>query len=247
MQYVAAFFVTCGVLGADAPAADQAKKDNGDLRQELLRRTKEDQDYRRQVMALFQKKAAADTDKARQGIEEELQPLIQQGQEIDRKNTAWLKEVVAKHGWPGKSLVGRDGAQAAWLLVQHADLDRDFQKKCLPLVAEAVKQGEAQPTHLAYLTDRVYLAEGKKQVYGTQMRTVDGKTVPAPIEDEANVDKRRKEVGLGTMAEYMKNFPKVIPAAPKKADEPEKKKPEQAALKSADRKQTVPPPPARRV
>src|SRR5262249_25407524 len=203
---------------ADAPADEP-------LRQELLKRVKEDQDYRGRVVALFRKKAEAATDEARKEIDKELEPLLKQGQDVDRKNTAWLKGVVDKHGWPGKTLVGRDGAQAAWLLVQHADLDREVQKRCLPLVAEAVKKGEAQPTHLAYLTDRVRVGEGQKQVYGTQMRTVDGKTEPAPIEDEAGVDERRKAVGLGPLADYIKSFQKgVPPAPPKKSDEPDKKK-----------------------
>lgn len=123
---------------------------------------------------------------------------------IDRKNTARMKEIVSKYGWPGKSLVGDDGAQAAWLLVQHADLDPDFQKKCLALMKEAFKKGEVSGQNLAYLTDRVLVAEKKKQLYGTQFKTENGELVPSPIEDEANVDKRRKEAGLSTLAEYRK-------------------------------------------
>jgi hypothetical protein len=55
---------------------------------------------------------------------------------------------------------------------------------------------------LADLTDRVLLAEGKKQVYGTQFTLVNGKCKPRPLKDEANVDKRRKEVGLEPLADY---------------------------------------------
>src|SRR5262249_35173138 len=82
--------------------------------------------------------------------------------------------------------------------------DPTFQKRCLGLLALAVKQKDASPKHLAYLTDRVRVAEKAKQVYGTQFRQVNGKLEPCPIEDEANVDKRRKEVGLPSMAEYRK-------------------------------------------
>ena len=124
--------------------------------------------------------------------------------ETDRENLAWMREVVRRHGWPGKSLVGTDGANAAWLLVQHADHDRPFQKRCLVLLEEAVKKGEAAGEQLAYLTDRVRVGENKKQVYGTQLRLVDGKYRPQPIEDEANVDKRRKAVGLPPLAVYLR-------------------------------------------
>jgi hypothetical protein len=49
-------------------------------------------------------------------------------QAVDAANTARMKRIVAERGWPGRSLVGDDGAQAAWLLVQHADHDPAFQR-----------------------------------------------------------------------------------------------------------------------
>ena len=57
-------------------------------------------------------------------------------------------------------------------------------------------KNEIAQTDLAYLTDRVLLAEGKKQIYGTQVTQVDGKWAPRELEDEKNVDKRRADVGL---------------------------------------------------
>jgi hypothetical protein len=117
-----------------------------------------------------------------------------------------LKAIVKEHGWLGRSLVGEDGARAAWLLVQHADQDREFQKQCLELLAKAVKAKEASAVDHAYLTDRVRVAEKKKQIYGTQFQVKDGKMEPYPIEDETNVDKRRKAIGLPTLAEYRKTL-----------------------------------------
>lgn len=87
-----------------------------------------------------------------------------------------------------------DGAQQAWLLVQHADADLAFQKDCLARLERAVAAGDASPADLAYLHDRVAVGEKRKQRYGTQYGP--------PIEDEANVDARRAAVGLGTLAEY---------------------------------------------
>jgi hypothetical protein len=125
---------------------------------------------------------------------------------IDARTTARMREIVAEHGWPGRKLVGDDGAAAAWLLVQHADQHRDFQKQCLALLEAAVAAGDAEPRHLAYLHDRVAVAEQRPQRYGTQFGE-DGE--PAPIEDEANVDARRAAVGLGTMAEYREEMRRV--------------------------------------
>ena len=188
-------------LGTAAPGrADDAPPRDEKLRAELVERVEEDQKARQQWIDLRARPGGKDAEAAKKEIEAATKKM----REIDARNTAWMKEVVDKHGWPGKSLVGTDGAQKAWLLVQHADQDRAFQKRCLKLLAEAVKKGEARPEHLAYLTDRVKVADKEKQVYGTQFHEVGGKMEPYPIEDEANVDQRRKEVGLPPLAEYRK-------------------------------------------
>ena len=130
---------------------------------------------------------------------------------IDKRTTARLKEVVAKRGWPGKRMVGEDGARAAWLMVQHADADVEFQRQCLALLEAALAAGDVEAQNYAYLWDRVAVADNRPQRWGTQFK--DG--VPQPIEDEANVDARRKAVGLGTMAEYKRQMEKMY-GPPKK-------------------------------
>lgn len=160
---------------------------NRELRDELLARQTKDQDIRTRAMAAAQPLA---------------KPLLDEWTRIDHENTEWMKTALAKHGWPGKSLVGEDGANAAWLLVQHADQDKPFQHQAITLLEAAVKTGEASGQQLAYLTDRVLTGEGKPQRYGTQFHQVDGKMVPMAIEDPARVDERRAAVGMGTLAEY---------------------------------------------
>lgn len=157
------------------PAADR------ELRAELLRRRDVDQAPRR-------------VDPAKASIEEM--------RRVSEDNTTWLKAVVAEHGWPGVRMVGRDGADAAWLLAQHADHDLDFQRHCLALVEKAVEANDAFPRHVAYLTDRVLIKEGKRQRYGTQFNG----SQPFPIEAPGDVDKRRAAVGLEPLAEYAKHF-----------------------------------------
>jgi hypothetical protein len=115
--------------------------------------------------------------------------------QIDHHNTQKMKRIIAQYGWPGESLVGPVGAQAAWLLVQHADHDREFQKQCHGLLELAVKNGEAQAGHLAYLTDRICVGDGVPQVYGTQLEY--------PIADPEHVDERRAEACLPPLEEYL--------------------------------------------
>lgn len=124
---------------------------------------------------------------------------------VDRDNTAFMKKTVEKHGWPGKSLVGEDASRAAWLLVQHAP-DVEFQTRCVDLMKDALKKGDANAQDVAYLTDRVLVRQGKPQIYGTQFRGEGRESKPFPIEDEANVDKRRAEIGLQPLAEYAKTI-----------------------------------------
>jgi hypothetical protein len=123
--------------------------------------------------------------------------------ERDSDNTAWLMTVTERVGWPGRSLVGEDGAQAAWLLVQHADLNPGFQRRCLELLRHAVERGEASPADLAHLTDRVLLASGEPQLYGTQVTVREGQYVPARLHDPETVDARRAAVGLGPIAGHL--------------------------------------------
>lgn len=121
--------------------------------------------------------------------------------DVDAAHSARMKEIIAQYGWPAKSLVGEDGARSAWLLVQHADADPRFQRHCLELM-KAMPPGEVSPVDVAYLTDRVLVNEGKKQIYGTQFWSPEGKLVPRPIENEALVETLRAEVGMISMQEY---------------------------------------------
>jgi hypothetical protein len=123
---------------------------------------------------------------------------------VDVANTDRLREIVDQYGWPGRSLVGEEGAQHAWLLAQHASAQLDFQRQALDLLTAAVASGEATPKQLAYLTDRVRMLEGREQVYGTQfIWSDDGGPAPYPTEDPARVEERRAAVGLEPLREYL--------------------------------------------
>ena len=126
--------------------------------------------------------------------------------EIDMRNTARMREIVETFGWPGKSLVGESAAQWAWCLVQHADSDRELQQRCLDLMT-AAGPDEVSPRTVAYLVDRLKVACGEPQVYGTQFATdAEGKFGPLPIENVAQVDERRSAVGLETLEEYRQSW-----------------------------------------
>jgi hypothetical protein len=120
---------------------------------------------------------------------------------VDIENTNYLKKVIKKVGWPTTSVVGQEASQAAWLLVQHADHDPTFQADCLKLMNKLPK-GEVSLINIAYLEDRVRVANNKPQLYGTQFYQEGDTFGPRPIEDSENLDNRRKKVGLEPFKDY---------------------------------------------
>jgi hypothetical protein len=186
-----------------APNGGQSVR-NEALRRELMAMMREDQAARESMLKKLGE-AGIPFNGDRANLDPQAVKVMQQEsqkvQQVDDRNRARLREIVEQHGWPGAGLVGKDAARAAWLIVQHADSDRAFQKKCLTLM-EAAPKGDVDGADLAYLTDRVLVGEKKPQRYGTQLDTG---FKPFPIEDEKNVDKRRAAVGLAPLAEYLKD------------------------------------------
>ena len=176
---------------------------NAALRDELLKMGTADQQYRSLLQAQFVKSPPVPNSMP----SPETMALIREQQEADQANIKRLEAIVQRYAWPGKSLVGQDGSTSAFLIVQHAGLK--VQEKYLPLLKEAAGKGETSPGEVAMLEDRVLTREGKKQRFGTQLHggpETGGKIVLYPIEDEPNVDKRRASVGLGPLAEYVRQF-----------------------------------------
>jgi hypothetical protein len=214
-RIVSAVLLACVALGTAAqpaagsqPPSDRPAVANPQLRAELLSRTRTDQQARGALIAFLKTHgsgAALDATALDQAEQTQWEQLTSRLQKIDGDNTAWLRQLVKQHGWPTIAMVGQDGAQAAWLLVQHADAQPQFQRECLDLMT-ALPTEQVSQTNLAYLTDRVRLAEGKPQVYGTQFQLEDGQWKPRHLEDEAHVDQRRARVGLPPLAEYIKQL-----------------------------------------
>jgi hypothetical protein len=179
---------TAIIQDAERLDAQRRARFNASLRQELLKREARDQRLRHEAIARGGKPgdwALTESD--------------------DRDNLRWLKAMLDRDGWPTVTTVGEDGAKAAWLLVQHADKDPGLQARALLLMQEAVSRNEASASELAMLTDRVLLAQGKPQRYGSQFDSLaDGSMVLRPTEDMQGLDARRAAVGLPSMEEYRK-------------------------------------------
>lgn len=109
--------------------------------------------------------------------------------------TEALKVIIAAHGWPGHTLTGEAGANAAWWIVHHSN-DRAFQRRALALLDEAVQVGEATQEQLTFLTDRVRVLAGRPQLYGTQFNIGTNGLRAYVVEDPEHLDVRRAKMGL---------------------------------------------------
>jgi hypothetical protein len=122
--------------------------------------------------------------------------------EVHDRHAARLAGILDDHGWPTESLTGPDGAEAAWLIVQHAIACPALQRRALGELIAAAGRGEVPPWQPAMLEDRIRVFEGRPQRYGTQLDwNADGQLSPLPIEEPASLDERRKAVGLRPLEE----------------------------------------------
>lgn len=128
--------------------------------------------------------------------------------DLDQLQLKRLKEIIQSVGWPGYQLVGEEGSNAMWLLVQHTP-ELEFQKICLNLLQQAVINQDASSKNLAYLEDRVLMHEGKKQKYGTQWKSVEGKYILYPVEDFTKLNERRMAVGLNSIEESKEDLMRI--------------------------------------
>jgi uncharacterized protein DUF6624 len=164
------------------------------LRRELLAMVEQDQNIRNEMI--------------KRGVDHPGEAVMARMDVIDKRNTLRMKRIIQEYGWPRPGLVGWDGTEAAFLVVQHAD--HLTQKELLPLLQKEYKKGELSGPNYALFLDRVLVEDGRPQIYGSRPRPFDqwkaGEPVFYPIEDESNVDNRRAEVGLTPLAEYRKRL-----------------------------------------
>lgn len=126
--------------------------------------------------------------------------------EVDRENTARIIELLGEVGWIDPERFGGEAARAAFLIVQHSG-DSALMAAALPFVRAEVEAGRIPGGHYALMHDRLELALGRPQRFGSQLFSTEGNpTVLAPLEDPEGVDGRRAAMGLEPLAEYLTVF-----------------------------------------
>lgn len=116
-----------------------------------------------------------------------------------------LKEIFDENGFVGIDLAGEEGSSNFWLMVQHSDHDLGFQKEVLDKMKIEVEKKNADSRNYGLLVDRVKINSGEPQLYGTQVdyNMEICQAFAKNLADSANVNKRRKEIGLQPLEEYL--------------------------------------------
>ncbi len=155
---------------------------NEALREELLRMRDEDLTVRQELLDAGQLGGA----------------YVPRMEAVHIKNAARLRELTDQYGWPAEDIAGKDGAEAAWLIAQHAIGEPEFQKAVLRLLTNATTAGRIPAWHAAYMEDRVAMFEGRPQRYGSQGLDDprDGRTRPWKLSDPVRINEMRASVGL---------------------------------------------------
>ncbi len=175
----------------------EEKVGNKLLQMELIKMYVDDQAVRRNLMKNIIIKYDLDTTQITQDS----------GVIVDGRNRNRLKEIISEFGFPNRKMVGRDAMQGIFMMIQHSDRNKEWQKSQLENIEQAVKNGDLDGQSYAYLYDRIKINNGEKQLYGTQFANVDPVNKIAELadtEDIKNLDKRRLKIGLMPIETYKK-------------------------------------------
>lgn len=120
-------------------------------------------------------------------------------------NEQKVTTILDTYGWPTKEMIGENGNWTICNVIQHSD--NEIRVKYLPMMREAVKDKKLEPRFLVRAEDRIATERGDLQIYGGQMKYYpETKSFNVwPVLDPINVDKRRAEIGLEPIAEFLKN------------------------------------------
>ncbi|HXD30910.1 MAG TPA: VWA domain-containing protein [Pyrinomonadaceae bacterium] len=159
---------------------------NTKLRDELVKLQNEDQKALREFLAKKEKDKNV-------------------GVELDSmraRNEVRFCAILKEYGWPNSKLVEPEGVAAAFALFQTFPSYR-LQLDLLPVIVALVDKKEIDRPHFAALFDRMRLRAGRKQLFGTQVSVTNGFLVLSPVENQAQVDARRREFDLPPLKHYL--------------------------------------------
>jgi len=146
-----------------------------------------DQEYRMELVSIITENKPFDAE------------LVANMNRNDSLNQLETIKILNKFGWLPKDSIGQKAASALFLIIQHSPTD--VMEKYFPMLKEMVEEGQAKRTDLALMEDRILMYNHKKQIYGSQASLIDEEMQIWPIENAADVNKLRLEIGFETTVE----------------------------------------------
>lgn len=158
-----------------------------------------DQFERNEIIALLNNQSMPTAD--RDARVKELGDMITRN---DRARTERLKEIIKTTDLMQMSQIDPSMARSAFMIVMHAVGDLLFQKSQLPIAFELGKKGVIGNQEYAILTDKIAVAEGKPQTYGSQGKCENGAWQVVGQHDREAIIAARAEIGLDPLDDYLK-------------------------------------------
>jgi len=157
----------------------------------------------------------------------QMEENLRKTEEVDYKSYQLVKAIIKRNGYPTYKMIGQESAHNFFNMVQHCDHDQDLQYQILREMDIAVANHQASRKDYAYLTDRVLVNQGEKQIYGTQIEYDHDKKVyqAYSVENPTEVNKKRKTMGLPPMENYVSDMNKNYIGTVKKEKTRKRKKP----------------------
>lgn len=116
--------------------------------------------------------------------------------ELARKDSlsfSAIDRILDTYGYPPRAVAGEVTA-VPFFILGFAPIA--MKEKHLGKLVMAATRDDISMKSLAFFIDKLKVAKGEKQVYGTQTYLKNNKEIRYPVEDEANLNQRRTSVGL---------------------------------------------------
>jgi len=186
----------------------------------IRRATEHDKDFRSQIAAIYNQEVVEpvliiDIDCAQ--IKEILIEVYSLDQNmrmdgspfdpsIDRENLVKVISLIENCGMPTLENVNKKELLAIWLVFQHAD--NYHRKKYLPQLKKSAENGDLRKSEMALMEDRILMDDRKPQIYGSQITDNEERNgwMLYDLENPESVDRRRADVGLEPLNEYVKQW-----------------------------------------
>lgn len=111
----------------------------------------------------------------------------------DSLSFAGIDRILDVYGYPGKAIAG-DASPIPFYILGFAPIP--LKEKHLGKLLMAATRDDISMKSLAFFIDKLKIAKGEKQLYGTQYYLKKEEYILYPVEDEAHLKERRASMGL---------------------------------------------------